>query len=56
MPWNKTDRSFKTLINKRVTDSDAKFYFNEKGDFTINTHQLELWVDAVPGTAPGARP
>jgi len=54
MPWNKTDRSFKTLINKRVTDSDAKFYFNEKGDFTINTHQLELWVDAIPSTAPGA--
>ena len=54
MPWNKTDRSFKTLINKRVTDSDAKFYFNEKGDYTINTHQLELWIDAIPSTAPGA--
>jgi hypothetical protein len=54
MPWNKTDRSFKTLIHKRVTDSDAKFYFNEKGDFTINTHQLELWVDSIPNPAPGS--
>lgn len=54
MPWNKTDRSFKTLINKRVTDSDAKYSFNEKGDFTANIHQIELWMDSIPGTAPGA--
>jgi hypothetical protein len=57
MPWNKTDRSFKTLISKRTTDSDLKFFFNEKGDNTINVHASEIWLDAIPGdpatSAPG---
>ena len=55
--WNKTDRSFKTLINKRTTDSDLKFFFNEKGDNTINIHASEIWLEDIPGdpatSAPG---
>lgn len=51
MSWDKTDLSFKTLINKRETDN-AKLYLNEKGDFTINVHAEEIWFDAIPSTPP----
>ena len=54
MSWNKTDRSFKTLINKRTTDSDGKFFFNEKGDNTINAHFSEIWSENIPIIPPAS--
>jgi len=55
MSWNKTDRSFKILINRRVTDAEpSKYYYNEKGDFTLDLHSLEIKMDTIPGTPPGA--
>lgn len=53
MSWNQTDTSFKILNNKRATDS-GKLILNEKGDFTLNVHASEIWLDAIPGTPPSA--
>ena len=47
MPWDKTDKAFKTLINKVTTDSTNKNFYNEVGDFTINMHNSELWADPI---------
>jgi len=46
MPWSKEDRSFKQLINKRVTSS-GKSYYEELGDNTINVHEEELWSQSI---------
>ena len=57
MPWTKEDRSYKTLINRRTTDSIGKQYYNEYGDFTINVHSDEIWmdnIDSVPATTVSA--
>lgn len=54
MPWNKTDRAFKTLINKRTTDSDLKFYFNEFGDYTLDINAQEIKTDVIPSTPPSS--
>lgn len=55
MSWNKTDRSFKTLINRRTTDAEpSKYWYNEKGDFTIDIHNSEIKTDTIPSTPPGA--
>lgn len=55
MSWNKTDRSFKTLINRRTTDAEpSKYWYNEKSDFTIDIHSSEIKTDTIPGTPPGA--
>jgi len=52
MPWNKEDRSFKTLINKETTDSNNKFYFNELGADTINVHAQDIWAEVIPFNDP----
>lgn len=55
MSWNKTDRSFKTLINRRTTDAEpSKYWYNEKSDYTIDIHTSEIKSDTIPGTPPGA--
>lgn len=55
MSWNKTDRSFKILINRRVTDAESsKYWYNEKGDNTLDIHTSEIKADTIPGTPPGA--
>ncbi len=46
MTTNKTDRSFKTLINRRTTDQD-KNYYEEFSDRTINIHASEVWADTI---------
>jgi hypothetical protein len=54
MPWTKEDRSFKTLINKRTTDSTNKYWYNEFSDSTLNFHISELWtqnINASPAQA-----
>lgn len=47
MAWEKNDISFKTLINKRSSDSNKNFY-EEFGDNTINVHFRDVWVSFVP--------
>jgi hypothetical protein len=47
MAWTKEDRSFKTLINRRTTDSTGKFWYNEVSDNTINVHSSEIWSDTI---------
>jgi hypothetical protein len=47
MSWNQNDISFKTLVNKRQTDS-AKQFYEEFGDNTINVHLQEIWINAIP--------
>jgi len=55
MTWNKTDLAFKKFLNKRVTDAEpAKYFYNEKGDFTIDIHAIEIKRETIPGTPPGA--
>jgi hypothetical protein len=55
MSWNKTDRSFKTLINRRVTNAEPqKYWYNEKNDFTIDIHKSEIKTDSIPSTPPGS--
>jgi len=44
--WTQEDLSFKELINKRVTTS-SKMFYEEFGDFTINTTLDEVWVDSI---------
>ena len=51
MATNKTDRAFKTLINKRTT-SDGKRAFEEFGDRTINVHSSEIWSDDIADNDP----
>ena len=46
MSTNKTDRSFKTLLNKRVT-SESKAFYEEIGDFTVNVHGDEIWGESI---------
>lgn len=46
MVWNKEDYSFKTLQNRRVTNSD-KTYYEEFSDDTINVHNAEIWSDNI---------
>ena len=46
MSWTKEDRSFKILINKRVTDS-TKAYYEEVGTDTLDLHLSELKVANV---------
>ena len=54
---NKTDKSFKTLINKRFTTdgdvTDGKKFFQEEGADTLNIHSREVWTTPVP-TDPNA--
>ena len=50
MSWNQNDISFKTLLSKRQSDSNKLFY-EEFGDFTINTHEIEIWADLIPSDA-----
>jgi len=52
MPWNKEDRSFKTLINRETTDSDNKNFFNEFGADTVNVHADDVWADTIPFNDP----
>jgi len=52
MPWNKEDRSFKTLINRETTDSSNKNFFNEFGADTINVHADDIWADTIPDNDP----
>ena len=47
MPWTQTDRSFKTLINRRTTSS-GKQYYEEIGDHTLNVHIDEVWAQTLP--------
>lgn len=47
MSWNQNDISFKTLLNKRQTDSNKQFY-EEFGDNTLNIHLSEIWIDTIP--------
>jgi hypothetical protein len=47
MPWDTTDQSFKILINKRVT-SDAKKFYEEVGDDTLNVHLDNTWIAGIP--------
>ena len=55
MSWNKTDRSFKILINRRVTDAEpSKYWYNEKGDYTLDLHASEIKTEDIPSTPPGA--
>ena len=55
MSWNKTDRSFKTLINRRTTNAEpSKYWYNEKNDLTIDIHSSEIKTDTIPSTPPGA--
>lgn len=55
MAWNKTDRSFKILANRRVTDAEpAKYWYNEKSDTTIDIHASDIKLDTIPGTPPVA--
>jgi hypothetical protein len=50
---NKTDKSFKTLINKRFTTPDRNFY-QEIGKDTINTHMREVWMNTIPEDSASA--
>ena len=48
MSWNKTDRSFKTLINRRTTNAEpSKYWYNEKNDLTIDIHSSEIKTDTI---------
>lgn len=47
MAWNKEDRSFKTLINRRTT-ALAKNFYEEFGDDTLNVAMREIWLDSIP--------
>ena len=53
MSWNQNDISFKTLLNKRQTDSNKQFY-EEIGDNTINVHLQEIWINEIPADASNA--
>jgi len=44
---NKLDWVFKTLLQKRYTDPDGKYYYNEFGDNTLNIHMEEVWSDPI---------
>jgi hypothetical protein len=46
MPWTKEDRSFKTLINKLVTNN-SKAYYEEFGADTLDLHVTELKIDNI---------
>ena len=54
MPWNKEDRSFKTLINRETTDSSNKNFFNELGADTINIHADDVWAESIPYNNPSS--
>ena len=47
MAWTQTDRAFKTLINRRTTDSTGKYWYNEFSDNTLNIHATEIWSQAI---------
>lgn len=51
MATTKTDRAFKTLINKRTTSEDKRA-FEEFGDRTINVHGSEVWADDIAEDDP----
>lgn len=51
MPWDKTDFTFKKLLNKRVT-SEIKKVYEEVSDYTLNVHATEIWAENIPGTPP----
>ena len=54
MALNKTDKSFKTLINKRFTtdgDTTGRPYYSELGASTINIHSSEVWVGTISSSA-----
>lgn len=53
MAWNKEDLSFKTLLNKRVTNS-SKRHFEEFGDFTIDISASEIKAQDIPLNDPAA--
>ena len=46
MTTNKTDRSFKTLIDRRTT-SERKNWYEEFGDSTLNIHGSDIWTDPI---------
>ena len=49
---NKTDKSFKILINKRFTSvadrNQGRQFYQENGADTINVHAREVWTNPVP--------
>lgn len=53
MAWNKEDISFKTLLNKRVTNS-SKRHFEEFGDFTIDISASEIKAQDIPLNDPAS--
>lgn len=53
MAWNKEDRSFKILINKRVTDENKAFY-EEFGDNTLDVSFDEVKTQTIPFDDPSA--
>ena len=54
MAWTQTDRAFKTLINRRTTDSTNKYWYNEFSDSTINIHSSEIWADPISSSPAAA--
>lgn len=51
MSWTKEDKSFKTLINRRATNSGKAFY-EEFGDFTVDIHAREVKAEDIPLSNP----
>lgn len=49
MSTNNTDRSYKTLINRRTTDEN-KSYYEEVAAQTLNIHNNDIWADNVSST------
>lgn len=57
MALNKTDKSFKILINKEFTtdpDTGGRSYYQEYGSDTLNLHQRELWMAVLPADSASA--
>lgn len=51
MSYNKEDKSFKTLLNKRATDSGKAFY-EEFGDNTLDIHANEVKAEVIADNDP----
>jgi len=50
---DKTDKSFKILINKKFTTDQREFY-QEAGADTLNMHKREIWMDDVSENSASA--
>ena len=53
MAINKTDKSFKILINKKFT-TDKRNFYQEVGADTINIHVREVWATTIPQDSSSA--